>query len=64
MSSGEQTMCSPQPLGKYLTSATLGEINFREYRLEEIFHIQQVDENQYGGMLEYLINVTYKGRYE
>ena len=37
MSSGEQTMCSPQPLGKYLTSATLGEINFREYRLEEIF---------------------------
>ena len=49
---GEQIMCSPQFLGKYLTSATLGEITVETECFKEICFIQWADENLYGELLE------------
>ena len=64
ISGGEHIMWSLQLLGKYLTSATLGEIIVDIEHLKPICFIHRTDENRYGELLQDLKKGKYKGRYE
>ena len=64
ISGGEHIIRSWHLLGKYLTSATSGEITVEVDRLKAISFIHVSDENWYGELLEDLKKGIYKGRDE